>query len=110
MNAVNTYFIDVLKNHYCDFRGCATRTQFWMYFLFRVILNVILSICFSFLGDNTASILSLIVGLAFLLPDLGNAARRLHDIGRSAWWLLISFVPVIGFIVLLIFFLLPSKK
>ena len=113
MNAINTYFIDVLKNHYCDFNGRATRKQFWMYFLFLVIFWILLGIVMSFLSDQAASIVSVVVGLALLLPNLGISVRRLHDIGRSGWWILIGIIPVInliGGIVLLIFYLLPSKK
>ena len=110
MNAINTYFIDVIKNHYFDFNGRATRTQFWLYVLFLVIVNILVTLLASFLGDTIGTVLSWVVGLGLLLPNLGIEVRRLHDIGRSGWWLLIGFVPVIGLLVLLVFFLLPSKK
>ncbi len=111
MNAINTYFIDVLKNHYFDFKGRATRKQFWMYVLFMFIIGIVLGILAKALGDTIGSVLSLVVGLAFLLPNLGIAVRRLHDTDRSGWWILLGFIPVINFIggiVLLVFYVLPS--
>ena len=108
----NTYFLDVIKNHYVDFAGRATRKQFWLFVLFNFIITLILA----FVGQMEGSVGSLftviywVYGLAVLLPNLAIAARRLHDIGRSAWWLLLYFVPVIGGLVLLVFFVLPSKK
>lgn len=106
---INTYFLDVLKNHYIDFAGKADRKQFWLWVLFTFIFFVLLGIVCGFLG-KAGSALQFICSLAFLLPNLGIGARRLHDAGFSAWWLLIGLVPFIGAIVLLVFFLLPSKK
>ena len=108
----NTYFVDVIKNHYVDFKGRATRKQFWLFTLFNFIFAVILSMLGSM--ENTVGdvfdILNLIYSLAVLLPSLAIAIRRLHDIGRSGWWFLIGFVPFIGQIILLIFYVLPSKN
>lgn len=109
MNALNTYFFDVFKNHYVDFAGRATRKQFWMFQLFMFIAALIVSLVLSFFGD-AGQIIYWIFSLAVFLPSLGIAARRLHDIGRSAWWLLLYLLPVLGPLVLLIFFLLPSKN
>ncbi len=112
MNAVKTYFIDVIKNQYVNFEGRATRTQYWMYVLFYVILSVVVSIIGAFLGETVSKILSALLSLGLLLPTLAIAARRLHDTDRSAWWLLLL-LPVINFIggiVLLVFFCLPSTE
>lgn len=112
MNVVQTYFIDVITKHYLDFKGCATRKQYWLFVLFNFLLSIVLSTLSSM--DNVVGtlfyILYLVVSLALLLPSLGIAARRLHDTGRSAWWLLIGLLPVVGPIVLLVFFVLPSKR
>ena len=111
MSVINTYFIDVLKNHYFDFSGTATRKQFWLWVLFQFLFGIILGIiCGLFFGEKALQTIQVIVGLLFLLPALGIAARRLHDSGRSGWWLLLWFLPFIGPIVLLVFFLLPSKR
>lgn len=112
MNAVNTYFIDVIKQHYFDFTGRATRQQFWMFVLFNFIISLILSV----LGrmDNIIgtlfTVINALYGLAVLLPSLGIAVRRLHDTDRSGWWLLISLVPFVGAIVLLVFYVLPGNQ
>lgn len=108
----NTYFLDVIKSHYVDFAGRATRTQFWLFVLFQFIISLILG---ALAGMNNAvgqifQVVYWIFWLALLLPSIAISARRLHDIGRSAWWLLIYFLPFIGWIVLLVFFLLPSKR
>lgn len=109
MNAVKTYFIDVIKNQYFNFEGRATRQQFWMYILFYVILYIVINIIGAILGDTVHGILSGLVSLALLLPTLGISVRRLHDTDRSGWWYLIGFLPFIG-IVLLVFFCLPSTE
>lgn len=77
---------------YVDFSGKASRSEFWWFFLFCLILDLVLS-CTGF-----GAILSLVL----LLPQLAVGARRLHDIGKSGWWQLIALIPVIGIIVLII--------
>ena len=103
-----TYFLDVITQHYVDFAGRATRKQFWLFALF----NFIISIFLYWLGgmNDVFSIIWIVYIVALFLPGLAIAARRLHDIGRSAWWLLLYFLPFIGCIILLVFFVLPSKK
>lgn len=110
MNVINTYFIDVIKNHYVDFKGRATRTQFWMWQLWTFVLGIIIMLLGQIVGENVSNIISTIISLALFLPSLSIAARRLHDIGRSGWWLLLYFLPVIGWLILFIFWLLPSKQ
>lgn len=111
MNAFTTYYVDLLKKHYVDFTGRATRKQYWMFVLFNFIAAFVLAL----LGgmDNIIgtlfSIVYFLYGLAVLLPSLGVAVRRLHDTDRSGWWLLIALVPVIGYIVLFVFLVLPSN-
>ena len=60
------------------------------------------------LALDGVSVTSAIVGLALLLPNLSVSIQRLHDTGRTGWWILIGLVPLIGLIVLLIFYLQPS--
>jgi uncharacterized membrane protein YhaH (DUF805 family) len=73
--------------------------------LFGIIVGVVASILDSAID---ATIFSIIVSLGLLLPNISKGIRRLHDTGRTGWWLLIAFVPLIGFIVLLIFYLEKS--
>ena len=101
---MKTYFLDVIFEHYVDFGGRATRTQFWLFVLFNFLIGMILSIF-----GKSGQTISYLYQLAVLLPSLAIAARRLRDGGVSPWWLLIGLIPVIGWIVLLVMYLLPSK-
>ncbi len=108
MNVFSTYFIDPIKNHYLDFAGKATRKQFWLFVLFNFLVFLVLSIILGFFG-KAGDILYFVCQLAVLLPSLGIAARRLRDGGFSPWLLLIGLIPVLGWIVLLVLYLMPSK-
>jgi uncharacterized membrane protein YhaH (DUF805 family) len=98
------YFIDGFKK-YSDFSGRATRTQYWMYILFFMIIYFLLALIDTFAGTM---VLAFIFNIAALIPSLSIAARRLHDTGRTGWWQLIMFIPLIGFIVLLVFYVEDS--
>lgn len=101
------WYTKVLRQ-YTDFSGRARRTEFWMFTLVSVIIGAVLGlvdkILFSTSGQSTIDWLSTIYGLAVLLPTLAVGARRLHDTGRSGWWQLLAFIPVIGAIVLIVFY------
>lgn len=98
------YFIDAYKK-YADFSGRASRQQYWMFILIYMIIYLVLIGIDSVLG---IIILSSIFSLGSFIPSLSIAARRLHDTGRSGWWQLIIFLPLIGVIVLLVFFVQDS--
>ncbi len=100
------YYIDAWKN-YVNFQGRARRQAYWMFVLFNIIVAVILSIIDNVIG--TGGLLGGIYSLAVLLPGIALGVRRLHDIGKSGWWLLIALVPLIGAIVLLIFAVMDSQ-
>ena len=72
-----------------------------------VIISIVLSLVHSLVGDydrsSGAGLLSTIFSLAILIPSIAVSVRRLHDIDRTGWWVLISLVPLIGWIVLLVF-------
>ena len=104
----------VLTTRYAQFSGRAGRREFWLFQLVHLIILAILwTVDFLvFFGgsmdrllDETFALmpLSSIYGLLVLIPVLGLGVRRLHDIGRTGWWLLIALIPLIGAIVLLIF-------
>lgn len=107
-----TYFLDVITQHYFDFKGRATRKQFWLFTLFNVIVLTILTVLGTL--DNAIgtlfTVLYYIYSLAVCLPSLGITVRRLHDIDFRGWWILLSLIPVIGGLILLVFYLLPSKE
>ena len=90
----------VVLQKYCDFKGRARRSEYWWFELGYCILSGVLS----GLGQNSMifSVISGIVSLALLLPALGVSVRRLHDIGKSGWWLLIELIPVVGLIIIIV--------
>lgn len=97
---------------YATFSGRAKRPEFWwfilFYFVVGCILNIIDGILFGFSSD--IRVLSSIFGLAIFLPNLAVAVRRLHDIGRSGWWILIGLIPFVGWIVLIYWYCQPSEQ
>lgn len=93
----------ILKN-YVNFEGRATRPEFWWFFLFNFIVGIILSL----FGSKVGTVLSGIWSLAILLPQLGLGARRLHDINKSGWLLLLAFIPVVGIILLIYWWAQPG--
>ena len=97
-----------LKQNYCNFEGRASRSEFWWFYLFSLLLGWAIGLIFMF-SDTLELIVSGVVSLALLLPSLGLGVRRLHDTNHSGWWLLLWFVPVIGWIVLLIWLIQDSE-
>lgn len=93
------YFLDVMKK-YAVFEGRARRKEYWMFQLIAFLISIGLIIIDTILGSF--NILQMIFSVAILLPSLGVSIRRLHDIGKSGWWLFIALIPLIGGIWLLI--------
>ena len=104
VTAVKTCF-----SKYATFTGTAHRPEYWWFVLFLIIGNVILSFVDGMLFGSGSQPLGALFSLGTLLPYRAVAARRLHDIGRSGWWLLLGLIPVIGFLVLLWWFIQPGK-
>lgn len=114
MEALNKYFVDIVKNQYFDFTGRTSRRYFWMYVLFNVIIQIVVGIIVGVIASVLSAPILVtaitgLLGLALLLPSLGNAVRRLHDINKSGWWLLIGLIPLVG-LVLIYFFVLEGDK
>jgi uncharacterized membrane protein YhaH (DUF805 family) len=135
MEAFNRYYLDVLKNKYAQFDGRATRSEFWYFTLFNVVVSILLSILDTVLGtgytyETTTAVLSdsgqmtsiaatqtigylqSFYSLAVLIPSLAVSIRRLHDIGKSGWWILLGVIPIVNFIgifVLIYFYVLDSQ-
>ena len=105
------WYLKVIKN-YLGFSGRAHRTEFWMFVLVNLVICIVIGMVEGVLGIRSAETgvgpLTSLYSLAVLLPSIAVAIRRLHDIGRSGWWLLIGFVPVVGGLVLLVFYCLDS--
>jgi uncharacterized membrane protein YhaH (DUF805 family) len=105
------WYLDAWKN-YINFQGRARRKAYWMFVLFNIIALVILSLIEGALGlsgQNGYGILTGLYSLAIILPLIALAVRRLHDTGRSGWWILIGLVPLIGPIVLIVFYVTDSQ-
>lgn len=101
-------FMDAVKkclSLYVTFSGRARRSEYWWFVLFTFLVQIVASFIDSALFGADTQILGALAGLALILPSLAVGARRLHDIDRTAWWLLIGLVPLIGAIVLIIFFI-----
>ncbi|MDR7335280.1 DUF805 domain-containing protein [Roseateles asaccharophilus] len=79
---------------YVDFSGRASRSEYWWFFLFLVIIYVA--------GALFSDFIYYLLVLGTFLPSLAVAVRRLHDTDRSGWWLLIGFIPLIGGIILIV--------
>ena len=100
-----SWYLDVLKK-YAVFSGRATRSEYWYFTLFNLIVIVVLVIIDSAAGTNP--LFSGVYTLAVFLPILGVSIRRLHDTGRSGWWILVGLIPVVGSIALIVFYALDS--
>jgi uncharacterized membrane protein YhaH (DUF805 family) len=92
---------------YAKFSGRSSRKAFWMFFLMNSLVTlffVVLEISFQMTWKIEA-----IYSLLIFLPILSLTVRRLHDTNRSAWWLLVVLLPVIGMVILLVLLAMPSK-
>ena len=107
------YFIDCLTKKYACFSGRARRQEYWLFALFNIIAGIIIGVIAGVLVSVTKvtafAFLGTIYNLAVLIPGFAVLFRRLHDTGRSGWWWLIAFIPIIGWIVLIVFCCLDSQ-
>ncbi|WP_295121724.1 DUF805 domain-containing protein [uncultured Leifsonia sp.] len=106
---------------YADFTGRASRSEFWWWYLFAIIIGAVYGILLSSLGTlgNGGSglgafgwvlvVLYSLWGLAILVPSLALIWRRLHDANLAGPFFFLGFIPLVGWIILLVFYLLPSK-
>lgn len=96
-------------SNYVNFSGRAARSEYWWWVLFVMLVNLLTGFIDNELIGGQAAIFSLVALLVLLLPGLAVTVRRLHDIGRTGWWLLILLVPFIGPVVMLVFALIPGE-
>lgn len=93
------WYLKVLKQ-YADFNGRARRQEYWMFVLFNIAFGIAAAILDTILGSWGA--IGGLYGLAMIIPGVAVGVRRLHDIGKSGWMLLVALIPVIGVIWLII--------
>ncbi|WP_136482127.1 DUF805 domain-containing protein [Cognatitamlana onchidii] len=107
------WYLKVLKQ-YADFTGRARRKEYWMFILFNLLFAIaalLLDNLFGLtFGDIPYGPIYALYGLALFIPGLAVAVRRLHDIGKSGWWLLISLIPLIGGIWLFVLMVTNSES
>ncbi|GGM93217.1 DUF805 domain-containing protein [Streptomyces fuscichromogenes] len=99
------WYLDVLKK-YVVFSGRARRQEYWMFTLINVIIAIVLAVVG---GAIHFAALAAIYNLAVLLPSLGVAVRRLHDTGRSGWSILVGIIPLVGWIIVLVWLASDGK-
>lgn len=98
-------FVESIKicfTKYADFTGRATRSEFWWWTLFTILA----SIAIGYFSQAASGLFS----LATILPSLAVGARRLHDTDRTGWLQLLWFIPIIGWIILLVWFIQEGKE
>lgn len=101
------YYLLALKK-YAEFSGRSRRAEYWFFVLIHTVIMVSLSVVGLLIGDKM-SILGLIYLLAVLVPTLALNVRRLHDIGKSGWMMLIVLIPLIGVIWFIVLMLTDSN-
>jgi uncharacterized membrane protein YhaH (DUF805 family) len=106
------WYLDVLKK-YAVFSGRARRKEYWMFVLFNLIVAWVLLAIDYLIGTDYGrgnGVLYTVYSVAVFLPSLAVFVRRLHDTGRSGWWFFIGFVPLVGWIILLVFMVLDGQS
>jgi uncharacterized membrane protein YhaH (DUF805 family) len=107
------WYLKVLKQ-YADFNGRARRKEYWMFALFNMIFVIAAMILDNMLGLTIGQlyygVFYFLYVLAVFVPGLAVAVRRLHDVGKSGWMMLIAFIPIVGAIWLLILMVTDSNS
>lgn len=99
---------------YAIFSGRAGRPEYWVFSIANAVISVLLTFVDGLIGTVDAGTgvgaLGLVFNLIILIPSIAVTVRRLHDTGRSGWWLLLVLLPLIGALVILVFMLLASNE
>ena len=103
MDSAWDWYVTAIRK-YAVFDGRAGRSEYWYFVLVYFGISIVLGFIDGMFGAHGMGLLSAVFCVAMVIPSLSIAIRRLHDTDRSAWWLLIGFVPVAGIIILIVFF------
>lgn len=106
MNLFTEFFTTVVLEKYATFDGRARRQEYWIYQMFYLLFYIGSMILSLIIGTR---LITSIYVIAMFIPSLAVLVRRLHDTGKKGFWALISFVPLVGWIVILIFALTPGE-
>jgi uncharacterized membrane protein YhaH (DUF805 family) len=88
------WYLKVMKDNYANAEGRARRKEYWMFVLFNLLFVLTAGIVDFLLG--TFPVIYVLYCLAIIVPSIAVSIRRLHDIGKSGWWMLIGLIPIIG--------------
>lgn len=105
-------FIDAVKSvytNYFKFEGRARRSEYWWFALFYIVVAVVTLGVIGAVNETLGATLYGLFVLGSIIPAIAVQVRRLHDTGRSGWWVLIAFIPLIGAVVLIIFYISDSQ-
>lgn len=109
-----TQSVKTVLSKYATFTGRAARSEYWWFALFIFLMSIPLaaidqllvapSLGYESFKEATPQFVSWLFSLAMLLPSISVAVRRMHDLNKSGWWVLIIFIPLIGFLLMLYWF------
>ncbi|MGE5453335.1 MAG: DUF805 domain-containing protein [Acidobacteriota bacterium] len=107
------WFIKAMKQ-YADFKGRAQRAEYWYFSLFYILIYIAALFIDELLGTQSrhkggTGLFALLTVVALFMPALAVSARRMHDIGKSGWWLLISLIPIVGSLMFIAFAVRDSQ-
>lgn len=105
------WYWETLKK-YAEFSGRACRAEYWSFFIINAVAMILLTVMDIAAGTYSkhwgVGLFGGVFSLLLLLPSVAVSVRRLHDTARSAWWLLIGFIPLLGPLTLVVFYLLAG--
>ena len=104
----NKYFVDYLKTNYTNFEGRVSRSLYWYFVLCYVVVAIPLAIIDGILFQS--QVLTLILSLALIVPQIGIGVRRLHDLGKPGWWYFMVLIPLVGPMALLVLFCMKGEN
>lgn len=94
-----------LIERYADFQGRAPRSEYWWFVVFNILMSIVIALVGA-VTQTLGNVLDVIVTLALIVPNLAVSVRRLHDTDRSGWWFLLVLIPLIGTIILIVWFVM----
>ena len=102
------WYLKVMKENYANFSGRARRKEYWMFTLIQMVVLIGVMILDTVFG--TSPVVYIIAVLAHIIPGIAVSVRRLHDVGKSGWMVLISLIPFVGAIVLIVFLCMAGEQ